>query len=410
MKSRTDSIHSKLMNLHGNGEPTIEGLIRVYNDDPDLFFALSMEQVEESASAWLAGLGRLAQQLRQMVLRGFEIRRRNANEGEILGAGHTVIFDSAMENTIQSFMRSLNGTAVGRKGQDYRGTAMSETEMLFRLGDPVTWAAEQAELLKRVETVPLVLRIGDDDKDALTSGTPAYAIYSLQRLAPRVVAAPHSVYRGLRQSGPLKNGLAFCGHPKFALGNDAKALDARTDNMMFVVYADQEGYVFDWDWVKTDAADPSSPHHNHERFGERMNEAPPAMLIGTESLVQGPFCPQAWWSSRGDCVFYYISDAPSFAQWVNDDLTVFWSFADDSIMTGCKVKNISRLLQNREASKAQKKKGYLPLVYFLGRSLSMQSLNGHTRHYGELVQRAEQSGTEVQVEVPPQQEHTLAGC
>ena len=174
--------------------------------------------------------------------------------------------------------------------------------------------------------------------------------------------------------------------------------------MVFVVYSDAEGYVFDWDWVKTENDDVSSLDHAKHRFSEQLQTPPDAVLVGADELKPGEFSPKAWLCTRGDCIFYYISDAPSFAQWVNDDLTVFWCFADDTIMTGCKVKNISRLLTNKEATKVQRKQGHLPLVYFLGRSLSMQALNSHTRHCGELVRQAEQSGTEVRIECVPQQE------
>jgi hypothetical protein len=45
----------------------------------------------------------------------------------------------------------------------------------------------------------------------------------------------------------------------------------------------------------------------------------------------------------------------------------------------------------------------LPLVYFLGRSLSIEALNGHTRPYGEMVRQAGQSGTEVRIELATQE-------
>jgi hypothetical protein len=176
--------------------------------------------------------------------------------------------------------------------------------------------------------------------------------------------------------------------------------------MVFVVYSDAEGFVFDWDWVQSESGDASSPYHTQDRFAERLETLPEAVLTGVNELKPGKFQPGAWLSTRGDCIFHYLSDAPSFAERVNDDLTVFWGFAAPTQMTGCKVKNVSRLLTNKEATKVQKKQGHLPLSYFLGRSLSIQALNGHTRHYGELVHQAEESGTEVRIELPPQQEHT----
>jgi hypothetical protein len=356
-------------------EPTLASLIRLHSIDPSLFLALAMDDLEESAEPWIKALSELARRLREMVFRGYAIHRRGETECELIGAGYTLNFDVALTSSVAGFMRALNGVHIGEHGRDYRGSDVSEREILFWLGDPATWHADEARIQAREQSSPLILQISEEDKNALISGTPAYAVYSLQRSASRVVSSPQAVYRGLRQTGPLSKGLAFCGHPRRAYGNDGTPVDAALETMLFMVFADADGYVFDWDWVKTESSDSSSPDHAGHRFAERIQTPPQAVLTGVDDLKPGTFSPNAWFCTRGDCIFYYISDKPSFAQWVNDDLTIFWSFADDSIMTGCKVKNVARLLRNKEAEKVQRKQGYLPLAYFLGRSLSVQALN-----------------------------------
>ena len=36
--------------------------------------------------------------------------------------------------------------------------------------------------------------------------------------------------------------------------------------MLFLVYTDTQGYVFDWDWVTADSKDPTVPSGASERF------------------------------------------------------------------------------------------------------------------------------------------------
>jgi hypothetical protein len=220
-------------------------------------------------------------------------------------------------------------------------------------------------------------------------GTPAYCVHALLKCATRVVQAPSAVFRGLRREGRLRDGMAFCGNPKRAYGNDGQSIDTNLDGLIFVVYADDQGYVFDWDWTQADPSDPSVPRDASQRFVARV-PAPSAVLIGVENLRAGSFKSGPWHSCRGDCIFYCISDAPSYATRVNDELTVFLSFGESSTMTGCKMKNVSRIWNDvRQNDRVREDpKTNVPLVSFLANSYAVQALNGHDSHYAALIKHA----------------------
>jgi hypothetical protein len=47
-------------------------------------------------------------------------------------------------------------------------------------------------------------------------------------------------------------------------------------------------------------------------------------------------------------VFCYLLDAPSFGVRINEDLTVFYSLSDREKITGFKIKNVQRILQEEQ--------------------------------------------------------------
>jgi hypothetical protein len=77
-------------------------------------------------------------------------------------------------------------------------------------------------------------------------------------------------------------------------------------------------------------------------LAEGLNSYPGAVLTEVDTLTPGLFRESAWHSRIGDCIFYYISDVPSYAERLYDDLPLFWSFAKKEI-TGCKLKNIEAI-------------------------------------------------------------------
>jgi hypothetical protein len=112
-----------------------------------------------------------------------------------------------------------------------------------------------------------------------------------------------------------------------------------------MVYADANGSVFDWDWVQEDPHAPGHPLDPALRFGSLVHETREMILDLPEHLDPGRFDPtRPACSPRGDCVFCYLADAPSYAARINEDLTVFYSLEDREKITGFKIKNVHRIL------------------------------------------------------------------
>jgi hypothetical protein len=377
---------------------TIESLLRIYSKDPDLFFFLGTEHVDPSAGPPLPELSALAHQLREVVAHGYQISF-TATEAVLQGAGQTIPFRKESADEVRSFLAAVNGvvhSTVG--GKDYRGRVASAAEITFLLGNRESWSADELRLQRMMAESPSVLHLADEERRAVQGGTPAYCVHALVKCATRVVQAPSAVFRGLRREGPLKEGHAYCGKPKRLYGNDAQPLNQSLDGFVFVVYADAQGYVFDWDWVQADPSDPSVPSGASERFTSRV-EVPTAVLVGVDDLQVGEFQAKGWYSRRGDCIFYYISDSPSYASRVNDELTVFLSFAVPDQMTGCKVKNVSSIWKDvRESDRLREEpQTDIPLVSLLANSYAIQALNGHANHYLELLRHAYSSSAQVQL-------------
>ena len=174
---------------------------------------------------------------------------------------------------------------------------------------------------------------------------PSYVVYGLRHSATELVQSPTAMYRGLRREGRLREGFAFSGRLHLAYNNEGRPV-VSPPGMVYVVYADPEGYVFDWDWVQEDPHHPGHPIDSELRFTGGPEQSPsPAVLKGIDDLKPAqPFNPRlAWPSSRGDCIFCYFSDQFAFADRINNDLTVFRSLAS-SDPTGFKIKNVRRML------------------------------------------------------------------
>ncbi len=136
--------------------------------------------------------------------------------------------------------------------------------------------------------------------------------------------------------------MTFCGKPRWTYDGSGQRHPAPAD-MVYVVYVDQEGFVFDWDWVKGHPEDPGYPIDWPLRFGNPINTSREAALEVPANVADGTFDQnKAAYSERGDCLFCYICDEPAFAHRYNSDLTVFRKFGTETI-TGFKVKNVRRI-------------------------------------------------------------------
>jgi len=113
--------------------------------------------------------------------------------------------------------------------------------------------------------------------------------------------------------------------------------------MVYCVYVDPEGFVFDWDWVPEDQSRAGYPEDYRLRFANPIAEPAEAVLQLPADLTSSEFQKKAWHSHRGDCMFFYASDRPAYAKRVNEDLTEYRSFGSNDLV-GCKIKNFSELL------------------------------------------------------------------
>jgi hypothetical protein len=138
--------------------------------------------------------------------------------------------------------------------------------------------------------------------------------------------------------------------------------------MVFCVYVDPDGFVFDWDWIKEDAGRAGYPEDYHLRFKNQITDLDEAK-ISVPPLAPSPFIPgTAWHSYKGDCMFFYASDQHAYARRVNEDLTEYRTVDTDEL-AGCKVKNFDALLNKIAESKPSSS---VPVAAVLALSLIRQ--------------------------------------
>jgi hypothetical protein len=189
---------------------------------------------------------------------------------------------------------------------------------------------------------PTDLSVDEEDAAALRF-QPPYVVHQLKFCATAVVSEPLTVFEGLRKDWGPTGGRAYVGRPKSSYDNKGEKTDPPS-SMLFVVYADPGGNVFDWDWVAEDPENPNHPVDWRLRFRNEIVDRPSATLRHVRRVKAGKLdTAKACYSRRGDCMFYYFASSPSYAQRINEDLTVFNSL-DSKTVTGFKLKNINRIV------------------------------------------------------------------
>ena len=379
--------------------PDMATPLELFEDDPQSFFSLATTKDLPDRGS-LKDLQELVHRVGRIVASGYHFQPSDDHTSELVtGGGAAIGFDVDLLPRVKFFFSRLNGISRGRgAGQDYRGRAISSNEVAFWLGDVDSWESDERRVAARNLASPKVLQLDPADRYALQN-TPGYCLNNLKYCANRIVQAPRAVFHGLRERGKLKDGIAYCGNPPQMYDNRGTVVPVPS-GFIFAVFADAEGYVFDWDWLRSDPNDLDTPVQQHLRFAKRVSSDRESVLIGVEDLTTGEFRESAWHSFRGDCVFYYLSDAPSYAERVDDDLTVFWTFEGHQ-MTGCKVKNIEAM-RSRFAGESEANESELPVLHFLGGSLALQSLNGSGRHYAELIKHANETRPKVRLQHAPE--------
>jgi hypothetical protein len=328
-----------------------EGLFRLYRAEPELFYLLACDGPVDGLEATFRPLADFAPRVRRAVRTTYRLPSPvRGQPTAVQTKDDSLPVPPELFSAVQQFLLEIDGKgATEQKGRDYEGRAVSEAEARFKLGDPAQGAGVERTKARR-DAKPRVFRVTEADLASL--GTqPAYVSHGLLKCAKKVVLAPTAVYRGLGRGDEapkrLRDGWAICGKPNRGCDNTGR-LVAAPEGMVYVVYADANGYVFDWDWVQENKDAPGHPLDPEMRFGNPVAVEEEFVLDLPEALPAGRFDSSvATPSAVGDCIFCYISEEPSFAERINPDLTVFRSFASKDV-TGFKIKNVRRILQDED--------------------------------------------------------------
>ena len=347
MKALEDRIQAALN--EGPGLSSWETLIRIFNADREAFYLLASEGVASDAPPRLGELADLARRVRDAVRGSYEIVS-SADTAYLAGPhGDRTFIPPNLTESVRDFLCAVDAKGIqDGSGRDYEGTPVSEAEVRFQLGEQKTWERDRRVLQDRLDAAPMILRLDPEDATHLRT-QPGYVTFGLKECARRTVLAPTQVFRDLQRAERcpenLRGALAFCGQPRWAVNNQGQGVRP-PDGMVFAVYADAEGFVFDWDWVQENPHEPGSPIDCRIRFGDPIELGRDAYLDIPESLPDPEFdWTKVCYSPRGDCIFCYITDDVSFACRISSDLTVFRFLDDREKIAGFKIKNVRRILE-----------------------------------------------------------------
>jgi hypothetical protein len=337
-----------------SGNSLWEGLMRLYEADREAFYLLACEGLSDNGDELTQLLADLARQVRSAV-RGTYRFEQHGDSGETVikpRSGASLSIPDHLVARVKRFLLEVDGKGSSdRPGKDYEGRPVSEAEVQFKLGERSDWEREQERTRARCEAKPFVFRVHEEDLRSLQT-LPPYVTYGLTNCAKKTLLAPTAVYRGLNRGSRapqrLHDGWAVCGKPKRAYDNGGHAAPAPA-GMLYMVFADHNGYVFDWDWVREDPVLPGHPLNMELRFGNPVKESRELVLDLPDHLVPGKFdATKPAPSRKGDCVFCYMKDAPSYGERINEDLTVFYSLSERETITGFKIKNVQRILNEEQ--------------------------------------------------------------
>jgi hypothetical protein len=322
--------------IPANRAATVGDIRALYAADPDALFLLAIQGVGEGAPIAARNFEWLARTLSVLVRDSFTIATGAQQHYAAGNRGGFLALDGRQED-----IRFVQGLYTG-------GPYASKGEPLTRSKACLDFFLEDHPWDDAVRGGRL-LRIATDDAEAILGGLPRYQHESLLDCAREVVRSPAAVYAGLRHEGSLATGgFAFCGVPSRRRMNDGSFQPPPAD-FTFVVFADPEGYVFDWDWVPASKENPAIPRDVDDRFRGAALPATHGEFILGNVIQRGPapfISRHPWLSLRGDCVFWYREEVESYAAREDEYLTVFYRLDGDTTKAvGLKLKVASRLVK-----------------------------------------------------------------
>ncbi|MBX3404074.1 MAG: hypothetical protein KF699_11750 [Phycisphaeraceae bacterium] len=327
--------------LPADREVRFGDLRTLHASDAEAVYELALAELPTDAPPALRGLQVLARTLSLLMRESFVIGSAANQHFASTPQRHGLLaLDDGADDV--AFLRSLYSGGSDRADHKMQSQKRSEAYTSFFL-DEHAWDAN-------VRSTRL-LRVDHQDTKAVVNGSPAYHFGSLLDSAREVVRCPTAVYEGLRTDGDLKGGLAFCGKASRRWTNVGH--EPPPSNFVFMVFASSDGCVFDWDWVPECKENPGRPRNAAERFPHGEVKAPVCgeLLLGNvRGLSPAPFKPEhAWYSTKGDCVFWYLSDHPAYADRYDDYLTAFFDAETGANLetrcVGFKLKSVSRLIK-----------------------------------------------------------------
>lgn len=328
--------------LPTNRAVQLSDLRSLHTNDAEAVYELALHDLPEDAPIAARGLQRLSRTLSLLLREGFVVCSAANQLYATTSAKQGVLpLDDGDED--HAFLKSLYVSAGG--GSKMESQERSSAFLAFILGEHSWDSGTRKTTLLRVE---------HDDARAVLHGLPLYQYHALLDSAREVVRCPSAVYRGLRHEGMLKdNSVAFCGRPSRRWTNHGA--EAPRSGFVFLVFASADGCVFDWDWAPECKEHPGHPRNAQDRFpsGPEVNPMPGELLLGNiRGKTPEPFRPRhAWYSTKGDCVFWYLSDTESYADWYDEYLTAFFDASAPShgdrknTCVGFKLKSASRLIE-----------------------------------------------------------------
>lgn len=387
-------------------------LMRLFDADREAFYLLATHGAGPGADPRTQQLAALADDVRSAIAETYEFVPQESGAAITTYHGKKILVPADLIKPVAEFLRMVDGkTSDDGPGRDFIGEVVSEAEVRFKLGDPAERIAERERLGVMRAAKPLVLRIDDEDLRHLAA-QPPYVVHELLHCARRTVLAPTAIYRGLRRGDDapanVNEGWAFCGKPREAYRNDGTPVRA-SERMVYVVYADADLRVFDWDWVLEDPGAPGHPANCDLRFEEPNALQGEARLDLPRDLQPGQFDrAQACYSSRGDCLFCYMTGEESYATRINPDLTVFQRLGTGQY-TGFKIKNVQRILcidQSIVIRDAPKLTVHVDSMLLTTQKLHPKEENAET--YAVLIRALVQTaGDRPRVRLPPRVAETI---
>ncbi len=343
MLSKAEVAERTMKFLPPNRPADLSDIRLLFQSDPELLYQLCTVGLPENAASALNGLLVLVHRLAVLMRDGFEITSRAGTQiAEVTQGGILVLCDPAED---KQFLRALyTGDEIGKS---LTGEEVSRDRIEFRLGS-FDWENSARSTA--------VLRLAPDD--AATAFLPKHQYLELIDCAREVVRNPLKVWKGLREGDNQRR--AYCGRPSRRWLNSG-AYEPPPDGYVYMVYADRDGYVFDWDWVKCDADGSGFPDGHRDRFGAPVDAGGGELLVGNLAKPKQFEASRPAYSISGDCVFYYFDEAEAHAQRIDEYLTVFVAFkpGEENATVGFKLKHVRRLLDTVEKWARNRDEGIL---------------------------------------------------